>query len=197
MLRLMLTDLEDLIRAAEPTAFLVAPRILRRVVKHDRRLPGFGLRVPHRKSYLIGREPLLKIVDKTELGLAEFDELPERIILVARPNPHVIVDSPVDVVLTLCWRLLFHARVHAALENRIAEGKLSQATVRQRIFQIGTAEFDEIRTVLDQENMLLPPVSDSSIYVEFVAMYLEFATLRAVPSRATSRGCGTWRGSTS
>jgi hypothetical protein len=173
MLRLMLTDLEDLIRAADPSAFLVLPRILRRVIKHDRRLAGLGLKVPHRKSYVIGRESLLEVVDKAELGLAEFDSLPERIILLAQPKAHVIADSPVDEILTRCWRLLFHARVHVALGNRIAEGKLSPETVRQRIFQIGTSEFDEIRTVLDQEGMLLPPIDDSSTYVEFVAAYLE------------------------
>ena len=50
MLRLTLTELENAVRAADPAAFLVLPRILRRVVKQDRRLSGFGLKVPHRKS---------------------------------------------------------------------------------------------------------------------------------------------------
>ena len=45
--------------------------------------------------------------------------------------------------------------------------------VRQRIEQLGPAEFEEIRTVLGQEDLLLPPRSDASIYAEFVAVYLE------------------------
>ena len=63
--------------AADPAALLIRSRILRRVIKQDRRLTGFGLRVPHRKSYTIGREPLLEIVDRAELGLAEDAALPE------------------------------------------------------------------------------------------------------------------------
>ncbi|MGE0404395.1 MAG: hypothetical protein AB7T06_47235, partial [Kofleriaceae bacterium] len=36
-------------------------------------------------------------------------------------------------------------------------------------------EFDEIRTVLRQEDLLLPPADDAGTYVEFVALYLELA----------------------
>ena len=69
--RLTLAELERAVWAADPAAFLVLPRILRRVIKQDRRLAGFGLRVPHRKSYVIGREPLLEIVEKADLGVAD------------------------------------------------------------------------------------------------------------------------------
>ncbi len=173
MLRLTLDDLERAVRAADASAFLVLPRILRRVIKNDRRLSGFGLKIPHRKSYVIAREPLLEIVEKEELGLTEMDVLPERFILLARPSPQRLIDTPAGDVLTRCWRLLFHARVHAALEDRIREGKLSPAIIRQRIFQIGPVEFDEVRMVLGQEDLLLPPPSDESTYVEFAATYLE------------------------
>src|SRR5262249_3676712 len=71
------------------------------------------------------------------------------------------------------WRLLFHARVHLALEGRVAEGKLSATGVRQRIHRIGQAEFDEIRAVLRQEKYLLDPHDPVSVYVEFAALYLE------------------------
>ena len=40
------------------------------VIKQDARLPGFGLRVPHRKSYIISRDDLLEIVDLDELDSA-------------------------------------------------------------------------------------------------------------------------------
>src|SRR6185295_6987558 len=51
--------------------------------------------------------------------------------------------------------------------------RLNSAIVGQRIRQIGSAEFEEIRTVLKQEDLLLPPKSDLSTYVEFAAVYLE------------------------
>src|SRR5205085_1268642 len=67
------------------------------------------------------------------------------------------------------WRLLFHARVHAALADR----RLGEAAVRERIHRIGQTEFDEIRTVLRQEKYLLPPRDDRTAYEEFAAVYLE------------------------
>jgi hypothetical protein len=60
-------ELERLLTAADPAVLLIPPRILRRVIRRDAGLPGFGLRVPHRKSYLIDRDKLLRIADRREL----------------------------------------------------------------------------------------------------------------------------------
>ncbi len=146
---------------------------MRRVIKQDRRLAGFGLRAPHRKSYVIGRRPLLEIVEKAELGLDQQAELPEKVILLARPSPQEFADLPAADLLVRCWRLLFHARVHVALDESLAAGRLTAAMVRRRIHAIGPAEFDEIRAVLGQEELLLPPRGDEATYVEFAATYLE------------------------
>jgi hypothetical protein len=171
--RLTFVELERAVRTTDPAAFFVLPRILRRVIKQDRRLGGFGLRVPHRTSYVIGCEPLLQAVAKAELGLTEDAVLPERVVLLARPDPQDLAETPAGDILIRCWRLLFHARIHLALEERAAGDGLSAAIVRRRIHQLGSARFDEIRTVLGQEDWLLPPHSDESIYAEFVAVYLE------------------------
>lgn len=172
-LRLTAEELQRAVWEADPAAFLVLPRILRRVIKHDRRLVGFGLRAPHRKSYVIGREPLLEIVEKAELGLDEYAQLPEKIILLARPAPHEFADLPAADLLIRCWRLLFHARIHLAWDEGMAAGRLTPAAIRRRIQAIGSAEFDEVRAVLGQEELLLPPRSDESVYAEFVATYAE------------------------
>ena len=81
-----LAELGHAISAAEPAAFLLLPRILRRVIKQDRELTGFALRAPHRKAYLIGREALLEIVDKSELGVAWDATLPAQLFLLAQPD---------------------------------------------------------------------------------------------------------------
>ena len=171
--------LQRTICAADPAAFLVLPRILRRVIKQDRRLGGFGLKVPHRKSYLIERERLLEIIDTSDLGVAEGFALPEQILLLTRPGPQDLLDWPADRLLIRCWRLIFHARVHGALDASVAAGELTPVVVRGRIHEIGEAAFDEIRTVLGQEDMLLPPRSDESTYIEFVATYLELRRFAA------------------
>jgi len=172
-LPLSLAELQRAVSDADPAAFLVLPRILRRVIKEHCGLTGFGIRVPHRKSYGIDCRALLEIVDKAELGLSAEDPLPDKVILLARPDPRKLAALSAGELLRRCWRLLLHARVHLALERLSAQGHLSAAVVRRRIQQIGSTQFDEIRGVLQQEGFLLPPRTDETTYVEFAAVYLE------------------------
>jgi hypothetical protein len=168
-----LAELKQAVAWSDPGAVLVRPVILRRVIREDRRLVGFRLKIPHRKSYVIGREALLEIVDAVDLDLAPGRELPERVVLIEQPSERELAARSGDEVLVACWRLLFHGRVHVALEQRVAAGALSATALRGKISRIGVVEFDEIRTVLAQERMLLPPVVDTAVYVEFAAVYLE------------------------
>src|SRR5438067_11212522 len=85
--RLDAAELRRLLRAADPAALLVPPRLLRRVIKHDRHLPGLGLQVPHRKSYVIGRDALLALAERDELGVPPGRELPPNVVLIARLDP--------------------------------------------------------------------------------------------------------------
>jgi len=177
--RLTIAELQEAIWAADPAAFLVLPRILRRVIKQDRRLTGFGLLAPHRKSYLIDRDPLLEIVEKTELGVAEDFALPRQIVLLARPNHRELAEATAGEMLIRCWRLLFHARLHLALEERLAAGKLTPAVVHGRIQEIGGAQFDEIRMVARPRGPAVAAADDQSTYVEFAATYLELRRFAA------------------
>ncbi len=147
----------------------------------------------------------MQIVEKAEIGVAADAVLPETVILLARPSPQRLAESSAQDMLLRCWRLLFHARVHVALEAKLATpgchahacrghvedadepphahgerghgtgdlSELSAAAIRRRLQRLGPAAFDEIHTVLGQEDMLLPPRSDLSVYVEFAATYLE------------------------
>jgi hypothetical protein len=166
-------ELERAVRAADASAFLVAPRILRRVIKQHAETGGIGLRVPHRKTYVIGRDALLSIVDREELDAPEGVGLPQRVILIARPTGEMLAGLTREETLLKYWRLLFHARVHVALDEPAAAGRLGEAELRARIQQIGPTQFEEIRSVLRQEEYLLPPKSDRTVYVEFAAVYLE------------------------
>src|SRR5262249_47998908 len=56
-------ELQSLLQATDPRVLLVPPRVLRRVIKRDRKLTGIGLVVPHRKSYCIDRDSLLRHAD--------------------------------------------------------------------------------------------------------------------------------------
>lgn len=166
-------ELAEAVRSVDPAAILVRPRILRRVIHQHHALVSLGLWAPHRKCYVIDRDSLLAIAEKSELGLDDDAELADRVILLAFPESEGFSDWPTPALLLRCWRLLFHARVHAAFEDRQQAGLLTPGVVRRRIHAIGEAEFDEIRLVLGQEDLLLPPRTDVTIYVEFAATYQE------------------------
>ncbi|MGD9720889.1 MAG: hypothetical protein AB7O59_23340 [Pirellulales bacterium] len=166
-------ELDDALRLADPAALLVAPRILRRAIKHDAGIGGIGLRVPHRKTYVITRERLLAIVDLADLNLPLDAVLPETVILIGRPSAEDLSELSTQQALIKYWRQLFHARVHQTLDAAIAAGRLNDAEIKNRIAAIGATEFEEIRLVLRQEDYLLPPHDDRTTYIEFAAVYLE------------------------
>jgi len=170
---LRLSALEDAVRAVDPAALLVSPRVVRRIIKQATGASGIGLRVPHRKTFVIGREELLTIVDRVDLDLPTDADLPESVIIIARPSSDMLLESSAGEITTKFWRQLFHARIHQALEQTIAEGRLPPSELQARIQHIGESEFEEIRTVLRQEDYLLPPKNDLTVYIEFVAVYLE------------------------
>jgi hypothetical protein len=166
-------DLEQLLFQTDPAALLVPPRILRRVIKQDRGIGGVGLQVPHRKSYVIARDALFSIADRDELGVAAGRELPATLLLLPQPDLPRLQLEPAEATLLKYWRLLFHAQVHVALDERRRSGQLDDATLRARIHQIGYTEFEEIRAVLRQEHFLLPPSAERTVYEEFISLYLE------------------------
>jgi hypothetical protein len=171
--RLTLDELARLLTAADPAVVLAPPRILRRVIKKDRRLIGFALHPPHRKGYVLDRDALLEYVEPEELGMAPDAGLPEKVVLLVQPSPRRLAAAEPGQLLALYWRLLFHARVHLALEAKLADAEAASRDLAARIDRLGPAVFDEIRAVLDHEELLLPPVDERSVYIEFAAVYLE------------------------
>lgn len=166
-------SLAAILSDADPAAVLVPPRILRRVIKLACALTGPGLQVPHRKCLVIGRDALLRIVARHELGVPPERELPETLLLLAEMDAARLAALRPDEALRKYWRLLFHARVHAEFARRRADGKLTDADVRQRLARIGRTDLDAAAAVLRQEHLLLPPAGLAEIYEEFAALYLE------------------------
>jgi hypothetical protein len=168
-----LGELHRALLAAEPAAFLVEPRVLRRVVRQDR---GVGLLTwhgTHRRSYAISAERALRSLSPDELGLGPDEPLPPTLFLLARPDPDEFEAHGLDALKLAYWRLLFHARVHAEVDAQVARGRLRPAELRERIDRIGQAEFDEIRGVLRYDHDLHDIDDAIAVYVEFAAVYLE------------------------
>jgi hypothetical protein len=156
----------------ERGAVLVVDRVLRRVVKHHRDLRGVGLQVPHDQCYALSRDELARLVDPAELAVP-IASLPERVVVVRGDRVQLAAGSV--PALTELWRTIFHASVHRAFDELLAARGLTAAAIRERVHRIGQSEFDEIRSVLRQEHLLLPPIDATTIYIEFVALYLELS----------------------
>lgn len=159
-------DLLPAVQQADPSALLVPLRVLRRVIRQDRRIGG--LRVPHRRLYLIDREKLLAIASPAELGLPPGAEPPPEPLLLPYPDDAELARTPRGVVLQWYSRLLFHGAVHRAL----AALRLDEAAARERLARIGEIEVAEARDVLRQEGKLLAD-DDVTLYEELAAVYLE------------------------
>lgn len=167
-------SLRRALQSVDRAALLVEPRIMRRVIKQDRRVAGLGLYVPHQRTYTIQRDRLLVIVDRPELNLSPAAELAPTVILLAEPTESEIAKAGcLDELLHHYWRLLFHARVHVTLEQRLSQRQLSADEAFRRRQEIGATEFAEIHSVLLKDDLLLPPADDLETYIEFVAVYLE------------------------
>lgn len=169
-----LAAIENRIKASGAGAIVVDPRLLRRVIKRHKDLPGLGLQVPHASSYALRKSELLALIQPGDLG-ENPDNLPADLVLLARPAPDEILGRTAGDILTKLWRAAFHGHVHLAVERRIAEGTLTDAALRERIDRIGQIEFDEIRAILRQDDLLLPPQTDHVVYAEFAALHLELS----------------------
>ncbi len=164
-------------RAAEGV-LLVEGRVVRRVIKAHRRVKGLELSVPHVRCYALPRDELLRIAGPEDIDaelLAELARATElsSVILVARLSRAELSRLPAAEVTNRLWRATFHARIHVDIEQRIESGALLDATLRERIDRIGQTEFDEVREILRQDDLLLPPGGDPEAYAEFVALFLE------------------------
>ncbi|HEY3359848.1 MAG TPA: hypothetical protein VGQ83_41745 [Polyangia bacterium] len=174
---------EEAIRAADPAVLVVEPRLLRRIIRQRHRLGRLGLQVPHDRCLALSRAELHAAAGGDRLGAGAHD-LPDPVVLLPRPSVDPTDPAAVARALTALWRALFHSRVHLAFERRLADGALTDAAIRGRIHHIGQTEFDEIRLVLRQDNLLLPPYGDRGTFVEFAALFLE---LRHFDERALTR----------
>ncbi len=155
---------------AQVGAILVDERVLRRIIKQHRRVRGIGLQVPHAECYTLARSALEKLVARHEVAV-DFAKLPARVV--AFGGDRAAIGSHDPHAMTLAWRAIFHGLIHQAFEDLLLAGKLTATVVRERINRIGQTEFDEVRYLLRQEDLLLPPADDTATYTEFVALYLE------------------------
>jgi len=169
----MVLEVEHQFRERDAGAFFVLPRVVRRVLQNELNITTNWLPPPHRKSCVIERDQLLWLVARDELGIDADTPLPQRVILIARPEEDRLELFSRTDLLRYYWRLLFHARIDFELALKASPNRMSSAELRRRIDAIGQSQFDEIRSVLRSEQMLRHPEDYRHVYAEFVAVYHE------------------------
>ncbi|MBC8116590.1 MAG: hypothetical protein H7062_19530, partial [Candidatus Saccharimonas sp.] len=166
-------EVEQLFREREPGAFFVLPRVVRRVWQSELEIASPWVPPPHRKSCVIERDRLLWLVARDELGVDADTPLPQRLILIARPEEDRLHNFSREDLLRYYWRLLFHARIDFDLGPKTTPARMTVAELRSRIDALGQTQFDEIRSVLRTEQMLLHSDDPRHVYAEFVAVWHE------------------------
>lgn len=166
--------LKQVAESIDPGIVVVEPWTLRRIIRLDGRIIGFGQLHSPRETYPIGRNRLLALVDSRELGISSPGSMPEWLVVVAEPEDGdgEAAGRAEDLDRRLA-RPLFHACVHLDLQNRIAHGDVATRIAATRREQLGEVEFAEIHGVLLQDDRLFPEAGDADTYVAFVASYLE------------------------
>ncbi len=159
--------------ALDPGAFLVPERIVRRVIRHERKIRGIGLLVPHGRCHVASAETVQEVVRPFELHLADGTPYPDPCILVGEPESEGTEYLTDGRYRREVARRLFHARVHARFAELTVEGRLTGPRVRGLINRIGQTRFDEIRSVLRHEEAVIPPADPRAVLEEFAAWWLE------------------------
>jgi hypothetical protein len=173
--------LEALIQAIEPAARLVERRWLRRIIRRHQQMPVAAGPAPHELAYWIEREELLGLVSPAELGLAP-EQIPEGpVLLLPAPDADDLTPQAAPLKLRRYQAALFHARLDRGIDRQFADGSLTDATVRECFAQLGPTTLQEIRVLLDEEELLFTPEDDRALYREFVAYF--FAQFYFEPER--------------
>ena len=169
----MASDVEHRLREQQVGIYFVMPRVVRRVLQNELDIASPLQQPPHRKSCVVQRDRLLWLVARDELGVDDRINLPEQIILIAQPEEHQLETMTREELQRHYWRLMFHARIDYEMLARTSRAQMLTSELRSRIDRIGQSSFDEIRSVLRSEQMLMRPDDDRNVYAEFVAVYHE------------------------
>ncbi len=169
----MAIDVERTLRDQQVGVFFVMPRVVRRVLQVELDITSPWQPPPHRKCCVISRDRLLWFVARDELGVDGNARLPDQLILIAQPEEDELATMTRQELQRHYWRLMFHARIDYTMLVKTRPDQLSVASLRERIDRLGQTAFDEIRSVLRAEQMLMRPDDDRNVYAEFVAVYQE------------------------
>jgi hypothetical protein len=165
--------IEQSLRAAVPEAVFASPRVVRRIIRLDLDLPLLWARLPHREGMALPPARLLELADDV---WTLPPELPDTILLLARPDSERFAAGAEEGLLREYWRLLYHGCLDIAARRAVADRGRSGRAFAALVKSVGETEFEEAAAVLAREGLVRDPGNAREALAEFVAVVLEFET---------------------
>jgi len=164
--------LRGALSAADPSAYLVEARVIRRVIRERDGIANLAAALPHTQSQVVGAEDIRKFAHPDELGLNAFDSLADECLLICEPENGELDHWPLKELKQQVWRRLFHAKIDRAFRHSTPAANPN--VFRGNIAAFGQVEFDEAHYVLRSELRLMSPNSREEAWRELAAVYFEF-----------------------
>lgn len=165
--------LRQALRQADAGAFLVEPRVTRRLIRELHSFARLSSRVPHTEVCVVDAANVRRLTHPDELGLESFEQLPDPVLLIALPEEHEVRGQSVQDQMVLIWRRLFHGAIDRAMQSSLQSEQITRADIQSHIDTIGQVEFDEAHAVLASELRLIDPESRIEAFTELVATWWE------------------------
>lgn len=165
-----IAELRQALSQTDRTAYLVEPRVIRRVIRERFGFARLTANIPHSESQVVPAVDVRFLVHPDELGLTSFADLPAVCLLICQPDENELEHWPLPELLQQVWRRLFHAQIDRTL---LTLPSIRRADIQERIAQTGQVEFDEAHFVLRNEHRLIEPESRTEAWREFVATWAE------------------------
>ncbi len=164
--------LRGALSAADPSAYLVEARVIRRVIRERDGVANLAAALPHTQSQVVSGDDIRKFAHPDELGLGAFDSLADECLLICEPENGELDHWPLKELKQQVWRRLFHAKMDRAFRHSAPAG--NPEVLRGNIAAFGQVEFDEAHYVLRSELRLMNPNSREEAWRELSAVCFEF-----------------------
>lgn len=155
--------------------FMLRQRYLKEVVRIQKNLGVFRVFVPHTDEYTLSKSDFLSIARYEIPGIVkDAGALPEIVVLLREPTYGELSSYSIDYFQRYYWSLLFHSEIHKLQMHWEQQKRLSDMDVSLFLESLRADVWDEIKTVLAQQNLVFDTEDIREILYEFIAYYLQF-----------------------
>ncbi|MEP3482565.1 MAG: hypothetical protein ABJZ55_25205, partial [Fuerstiella sp.] len=169
------TELQSAVHSACADAYLVEPRVVRRIIRELHGFARLSGRIPHTEVLVAHAADVRHLAHPDELGLEDFRHLSSRPILVAQLEDFELENKATQDILLVLWQRLFHGMMDRELQLQIRDGKLTRGRVEELIHELGQVRFDEAHGVLKAEQRLIHPDSRVEAFCELYALHQQMS----------------------